>query len=480
MEFSALELLKANSADPSKKTRLEEEAPFVPFVDYLKPAASDLPPREAPARAERESDRPEHPRRADDTPRRDPVHRPEAEETKHASKPADGKPADTPAAPDSEKISETDGKPTRENAATDAKPTGESTDNGNAKASSVNGEGVKAALAGVPVETANAASATNPAHPSTDPLLAALEKIEGKVTGKDGAPPPAAEVLSGILARKGAKIATGETPAPAINPGLATAKTALQPEGKADVATKGQSPFALANGENANGKFSLSSGQPQAMNTTQAGQMAQTAQPSQAVPVADVTLPTADFTAPAGTAHGAATPETPLGGLSPLSMGEAAATKAATLSTIQGRAPTPANAPPLTDQIAVHLKQAANDGMDRIRIQLKPASLGHIDVKMEIAKDGKVMAVLSIERPETFELLQRDARTLERALQDSGLRADSNSLNFQLRGQGNGQTSEDGQNTPAWGEDNIEEAEMPASEDYDYWTVGDGIVDIRV
>ncbi len=454
MEFSALELLKTNSADPSKKTRLEEEAPFVSFVDYLKPAASDLPPRKAPAHAERESDRPEPSRRASDDPRHDPVHHPKAEETRHASKSADGKPADTPAAPDSEKISETHGKPAGENATTDAKPTGESTGNGNGKA--------------------------NPAHPSTDPLLAALEKIEGKVTGKDGAPPPAAEILSGILAREGAKITTGETPAPAMNPGLATAKAALQPEGKADVETKGQSPFALANGENANGKFSLSSGQPQAMNAAQAGQMAQTAQPSQAVPLANATLPTADFTAPAGAAYAAATLEPPLGGLSQLSVGETAATKAATLSTIQGRAPTPANTPPLTDQIAVHLKQAANDGMDRIRIQLKPASLGHIDVKMEIAKDGKVMAVLSIERPETFELLQRDARTLERALQDSGLRADSNSLNFQLRGQGNGQTSEDGQNTPAWGEDSVEEAEMPASEDYDYWTVGDGIVDIRV
>ncbi|MEW5702998.1 MAG: flagellar hook-length control protein FliK [Pseudomonadota bacterium] len=140
--------------------------------------------------------------------------------------------------------------------------------------------------------------------------------------------------------------------------------------------------------------------------------------------------------------------------------------------------------PVMTDQIALHLKRAAADGLDRIRIQLKPASLGHIDVKMEVGKDGKVTAVVSVERPETLDLLQRDARTLERALQDSGLRADSNSLHFQLRGEGNGRTP-----TGAEGADSssvkdsdpaVTDTETTALENYNYWVVGDGFVDIRV
>ena len=43
--------------------------------------------------------------------------------------------------------------------------------------------------------------------------------------------------------------------------------------------------------------------------------------------------------------------------------------------------------------------------------------------------------IVSIERPETFELLQRDARGLEKALQDAGLKTDSGSLSFNLKGE---------------------------------------------
>lgn len=38
-----------------------------------------------------------------------------------------------------------------------------------------------------------------------------------------------------------------------------------------------------------------------------------------------------------------------------------------------------------------------------------------------------------MERVETLEILQRDAHTLERSLQDAGLRADSGGLSFSLR-----------------------------------------------
>ena len=62
------------------------------------------------------------------------------------------------------------------------------------------------------------------------------------------------------------------------------------------------------------------------------------------------------------------------------------------------------------------------------------AELGRIDVKMEFAENGHLRAVVSAEKSDTLELLQRDARALERALQDAGVKTDSNSLSFQ-RGQ---------------------------------------------
>ncbi len=64
------------------------------------------------------------------------------------------------------------------------------------------------------------------------------------------------------------------------------------------------------------------------------------------------------------------------------------------------------------------------------------AALGHIEVQLELSHDGRITAVVTAEKSETLELLQRDARGLERALQEAGLRTNSDSLNFNLRGEG--------------------------------------------
>jgi flagellar hook-length control protein FliK len=90
------------------------------------------------------------------------------------------------------------------------------------------------------------------------------------------------------------------------------------------------------------------------------------------------------------------------------------------------------------EQVAVQIHRAASLGMDRITIQLKPASLGRIGIQLEVGHDGRVTAVISADRPETLELLQRDARSLERALEQAGLRTDSGSLSFNLNDRNHG------------------------------------------
>ncbi len=99
--------------------------------------------------------------------------------------------------------------------------------------------------------------------------------------------------------------------------------------------------------------------------------------------------------------------------------------------------------PGVADQVSVHITKALKAGMDRITIQLKPASLGRIDVQLEVGHDGRVIAVVTADNKDTLDLLQRDARELERALQNAGLQTDSGSLSFNLRGQGD-QAPEDG------------------------------------
>lgn len=88
------------------------------------------------------------------------------------------------------------------------------------------------------------------------------------------------------------------------------------------------------------------------------------------------------------------------------------------------------------EQIALQVHRAQVAGQDQINIKLHPAELGRIEVKLENASDGTLRAVISAERPETLDLLQRDARGLERALQEAGVKTDSGSLSFNLRGQG--------------------------------------------
>jgi flagellar hook-length control protein FliK len=110
-----------------------------------------------------------------------------------------------------------------------------------------------------------------------------------------------------------------------------------------------------------------------------------------------------------------------------------AATRVSEALPAQARPASAASLP--ANQVAVNIQRAVAAGQDRIRITLHPAELGQIDIKLSLSSDGAVKAIVSIERPETFELLQRDARGLEKALQDAGLKTDSNSLSFNLKGE---------------------------------------------
>lgn len=126
------------------------------------------------------------------------------------------------------------------------------------------------------------------------------------------------------------------------------------------------------------------------------------------------------------------------------STGQTVARQAASPAPVQPPKPP---VPPriVTNQVAVQIQKAAAQGSDRINIQLKPAELGRVEVQMDVAKDGRVTAVISAERSETLDLLQRDSRALQSALNDAGLRTDSDSLSFNLKGQNQAQS--DGEKT---------------------------------
>ena len=54
-------------------------------------------------------------------------------------------------------------------------------------------------------------------------------------------------------------------------------------------------------------------------------------------------------------------------------------------------------------------------------------------MKLDVDKSGTVNARLTVERPETLDLKQRDQRALQQALQQAGLDGSKTNLEFSLR-----------------------------------------------
>ena len=87
----------------------------------------------------------------------------------------------------------------------------------------------------------------------------------------------------------------------------------------------------------------------------------------------------------------------------------------------------------VVEQIKVNITKSAVKGVDTIDIQLKPEDLGKIQIKMHIAKDGRLHAEIISSRPETMDMLQKDIAGLEKAFNDAGYDTDSRSFNFSFQ-----------------------------------------------
>ncbi len=124
----------------------------------------------------------------------------------------------------------------------------------------------------------------------------------------------------------------------------------------------------------------------------------------------------------------AAAPQSPAAGIvdRPATTAPAAAPQAAVerLAALLGR----------PDLLAAHVQRAHVAGRDRISIELLPAELGRIEISLDFDRSGKLSAMIAADKPHTLDLLQRDQRGLERALQEAGFKTDSGSLSFNLRG----------------------------------------------
>lgn len=88
----------------------------------------------------------------------------------------------------------------------------------------------------------------------------------------------------------------------------------------------------------------------------------------------------------------------------------------------------------LAQQVTVAIRKGTTEGTSQMHIKLNPVELGGIDIRMEVDADHHVRAILTIEKPETYDLLHKDAQHLQKLLEESGLKlADTNAIQYEQR-----------------------------------------------
>lgn len=101
----------------------------------------------------------------------------------------------------------------------------------------------------------------------------------------------------------------------------------------------------------------------------------------------------------------------------------------------------PIAAPPMTlpsldhrgRLVSARLIIAQGDRGSSVRIDLEPADLGRVEVALHVDDAGLASATFTVDRPETLQLLQRDARAVGELLGSSGFTVQQGALGFTLR-----------------------------------------------
>ncbi len=86
----------------------------------------------------------------------------------------------------------------------------------------------------------------------------------------------------------------------------------------------------------------------------------------------------------------------------------------------------------VAQQLNMSLTRALQNGDQKFTLRLNPQEMGRVTVRMQFAQNGMVRAHILVENPETLDLLQKDTRALERAIEAGGHKAQQGSLSFSL------------------------------------------------
>lgn len=99
---------------------------------------------------------------------------------------------------------------------------------------------------------------------------------------------------------------------------------------------------------------------------------------------------------------------------------------------LMGGRPDPMLGQQVAKQLNINITRAVKAGDNQFSMRMDPPELGRVTVKLTFAQNGLVKSQVIAERPETLELLQREVRGLERAVEAGGHKTEPGAISFSL------------------------------------------------
>lgn len=99
---------------------------------------------------------------------------------------------------------------------------------------------------------------------------------------------------------------------------------------------------------------------------------------------------------------------------------------------VMGGRPDPLLGKQVAKQVNVNITRALKAGDNQFAMRMDPPELGRVSVKMTFLANGMVKAQVMAERPETLEMLQREIKGLERAVEAGGHKSEPGGISFSL------------------------------------------------
>jgi hypothetical protein len=111
----------------------------------------------------------------------------------------------------------------------------------------------------------------------------------------------------------------------------------------------------------------------------------------------------------------------------------------------------PARPLPPAAQLLAHLQARAAGGQTSFTLRLDPAELGEVAVRLSFRRDGSANVLIEAAEPAALDALMREARGIEHALRDAGMKVSDDAIRFSLKSDGHDTPDHPGQQAPTPG-----------------------------